>query len=216
MNEWSFDEFADDWRLFERSLYAKVLSHFHCVMPRKVDTDFECRRVGVALVDWGASEMRRCGQNDEIVVSWITNETVALKIATAIAVRCAAVPDLRFSTDSVFSAEPKHEQEYRASPSALLTQNHADNNARHSPDFASVLWFGEQFTFTPNQAACVKVLWEAWENKTPILGAAAILEAADASQRRLDLVFRGHQAWGTMIVSPSKGRYCLKPPTADV
>ena len=87
-----------------------------------------------------------------------------------------------------------------------------NEQARHSPDFASVYWFGNSFTFTTNQAACVRVLWEAWENKTPVLGGHAIIDAAgvDRSDERLDLVFRDNPAWGTMIGSPSKGRYCLK------
>lgn len=214
-NEWSFDEFADDWRFFERSLCAKVLSHFHHVMPGKVDTDFQCRRVGIAFVNWIAVESRRGGiEADFPAVSAIKNEQTALSIVTSAAVYCAASPQLSFGTQTVEMGSAR-EQEHRVSQSDLPTPNYAGNNTRHSPDFASVIWFGEQFTFTMNQAACVKVLWEAWENKTPILGAAAILEAADISQSRLDLVFRGHPAWRTMIVSPSKGRYCLKTPTAD-
>ncbi len=90
-----------------------------------------------------------------------------------------------------------------------------ENEARHSPDFASVFWYGQQFEFTTNQAACVKVLWEAWENKTPTLSGPEILEQARISQERLDKVFRGHPAWRTMIVSTIKGRYCLEPPVRE-
>ena len=90
------------------------------------------------------------------------------------------------------------------------------NDARHSTDFASVNWFGTPYTFTTNQAAGVRVLWEAWKNKTPVLGGLTIIEAAgvDRSDERFDLVFRDNPAWGTMIASPSKGRYCLKAPDA--
>lgn len=37
----------------------------------------------------------------------------------------------------------------------------------HSPDFRSVRWFGESYTFTENQALRVKLLWENWERGTP-------------------------------------------------
>ena len=90
------------------------------------------------------------------------------------------------------------------------------NDARHSADFASVNWYGTPYTFTTNQAACVRVLWDAWKNKTPVLGGLTIIDAAgvDRSDERLDLVFRDNLAWGRMIFSPSKGRYCLKAPDA--
>lgn len=89
------------------------------------------------------------------------------------------------------------------------------HDARHSPDFRSVSWFGESYSFTANQAACVKILWEAWENETPEVSGAHLLEAADVqdSTQRIDLVFRGNPAWGAMIVpGKTKGVYRLKEP----
>jgi hypothetical protein len=73
--------------------------------------------------------------------------------------------------------------------------------ARHSRDFRSVHWYGDDYSFSPTQAACVKVLWEAWENGTPELGQATILEhpEVEADSRRLIDVFKGHPAWGKMI-----------------
>jgi hypothetical protein len=70
---------------------------------------------------------------------------------------------------------------------------------RHSADFRSVHWFGKDYSFTANQAACVKVLWEPWENGTPELADATILETAGINSDRLDAVFRNSSAWGTMI-----------------
>lgn len=46
------------------------------------------------------------------------------------------------------------------------------------------------------------------------LGEACLGDIQDRLDERLDLVFRDNLAWGTMIVSPSKGRYCLKAPDA--
>jgi hypothetical protein len=89
--------------------------------------------------------------------------------------------------------------------------------ARHSEDFRSVHWYGDDFAFTPTQAACVKVLWLAWENGTPELGQATILEhpVVEAESRRLVDVFKGHPAWDKMIVKGrTAGTYRLAVPPA--
>jgi hypothetical protein len=88
--------------------------------------------------------------------------------------------------------------------------------ARHSKDFRSVHWYGCDYSFSPTQAACVKVLWEAWENGTPELGQATILEhpEVEAESERLIDVFKGHPAWGKMIVKGrTAGAYRLAEPT---
>jgi len=86
----------------------------------------------------------------------------------------------------------------------------------HSPDFRSVSWFGVNYSFTPNQAACVKTLWEAWQSGAPDVGGETLLQAAVASTQRIDVVFRDNAAWGTMVVQGgTKGSYCLAKPTAD-
>jgi hypothetical protein len=99
-----------------------------------------------------------------------------------------------------------------------LCEPSSESRPAHSPDYRSVNWFGREFTFTPTQAACVKVLWEAWQNKTPDVGGQTVLEAVDAHSDRLDHVFRSggriqHLAWGEMIVAgDTKGSYRLAPP----
>ena len=35
-----------------------------------------------------------------------------------------------------------------------------DEQTWHSPAFDTVRWYGKAYTFTPNEAACVRVLWE--------------------------------------------------------
>lgn len=87
----------------------------------------------------------------------------------------------------------------------------------HSPDFVTVRWEGEALPpFTPLQAACVRVLWEAWMRRTPAISLEAIREAAGsaADRFRVDVTFRDHPAWGKMIVRVGKGRYRLagEPP----
>ena len=84
----------------------------------------------------------------------------------------------------------------------------------HAADFRSVWWFGQRYTFSPTQAACVELLWTHWEQRTPTVGEPTILEHADSSSDRLrDLFDKGkHPAWGTMIVQRAKGAYELAKP----
>jgi hypothetical protein len=77
---------------------------------------------------------------------------------------------------------------------------------QHSPDFRSVVFEGKVYCFTATQAKIIEVLWEAWENGTPSIGAAYLLEAAEAKSSRLVDIFRGSPAWGTLVVDgESKG-----------
>jgi hypothetical protein len=87
----------------------------------------------------------------------------------------------------------------------------------HTPDFTSVKWGSEDFTFTGNQAAIVKQLWEAREQGTPDVHGSHLLETAGISSDRVDTVFRDSPAWKTMIVGylqsgRPKGAYRLVDP----
>jgi hypothetical protein len=87
--------------------------------------------------------------------------------------------------------------------------------ARHSIDFRSVYWWGTKYVFTKNQAAVVKLLWEAWENDTREVGGDTLLTEADCETGRLDHIFDlgKHPAWRTMIRTGSRqGSYRLAPP----
>jgi hypothetical protein len=84
----------------------------------------------------------------------------------------------------------------------------------HSDDFRSVRWFGTEYSFTPTQSACVRVLWEAWARGTPDVGHQTILNTARSDSARLREVFNKgkHPAWGTMIASHRKGTFRLAEP----
>lgn len=83
----------------------------------------------------------------------------------------------------------------------------------HSPDFRSVVWFGREFQFTATQAACVEILWGAWEKGSPDVGQERILEDVGSRALRLLDVFRRSAAWGTMIVrGATRGTYRLQTP----
>jgi len=106
-------------------------------------------------------------------------------------------------------------------------QNEQHRTLSHSPDFTSVNWFGQWFTFAKGQqAAVVRILWEEWEVGSHTLSIETIEERLEeaglrtgSSQFRLDHVFRNrkgpgyHPAWDTMIKQVEKGIYMLYPPT---
>ena len=81
--------------------------------------------------------------------------------------------------------------------------------ARHSPDFRTVRWYGKTYHFTPAQSLIVAQLWTAWENGTPRMGAASLLEAADMVSDRIADLFKGHAAWGKLVMF-SPGLYWLE------
>ena len=82
----------------------------------------------------------------------------------------------------------------------------------HSDDFRAVVWFGTPYTFTNKQAPCVGCLWSAWEKKWPGVSKADLLRACESDGTEVKDLFKGHAAWGTMIVSVRKGLYSLRPP----
>lgn len=74
--------------------------------------------------------------------------------------------------------------------------------ASHDPKFRNVTWFGEEFSFSPQQAKCVEVLWRFWMQHTPIIREEMVLEVAGLKARNLKEVFAsgpGKSAWGRMI-----------------
>lgn len=90
-------------------------------------------------------------------------------------------------------------------PAVLLLLDHlaiaqpAQPEARHSPDYRSVVWYGRAYAFTATQAAIVSLLWEAWAQGTPDVGVEHLLLAAGADTKRLTHLFRGHPARNVMI-----------------
>lgn len=87
----------------------------------------------------------------------------------------------------------------------------AGSGVVHSTDFRSIRWFGVLYTFTTTQAACVKVLWQNWEQGTPVISEVTILDEAGSAGHRLRDVFDkgNHPALGTMITSAGKGAFQL-------
>jgi len=88
-------------------------------------------------------------------------------------------------------------------------------NVAHGDDYRSLRWFGTVYNFTANQAPVVKLLFEHWTRGTPDISGETLLNAVDPASppERLNLVFRGNAAWGSIIVrGATKGAYRLKAP----
>ena len=93
------------------------------------------------------------------------------------------------------------------------SQHPKEKAASHSPDFRSVDWFGAEYSFTPNQATAVKILWDNWENKTPEVGGDLLAVEADSDSKRPRDIFKHNPAFGTMIQpGKTKGSFRLVEP----
>lgn len=97
-------------------------------------------------------------------------------------------------------------------PAVNRSQRSARPACSHSPDFRSANWFGQDYSFSGPQAAAVRLLWQAWEDGAPDVGQETLLEAAGTNGSRLRDVFKDHPAWGSLIVTVSRGTYRLAEP----
>lgn len=105
------------------------------------------------------------------------------------------------------------DEKYAVEHSAIMVKSGASEN-RHSIDYHSVFWNGQEHTFSDLQARCVEVMWQHWEQKTPVLKERTIIAEADpeSNQTRLVNVFKNgkHSAWGSMIIQGERrGTYRL-------
>jgi hypothetical protein len=80
-----------------------------------------------------------------------------------------------------------------------------------SPDFAAVSWQGRLFCFSRKQRVVVGQLFQAREKGYHFVSQDHLLKAADSDCHRLRDLFRGHPAWGDLIVSEGRGLYRLSP-----
>jgi hypothetical protein len=100
-----------------------------------------------------------------------------------------------------------------APPGKEMPPNSDSLRFRHGPDYRDCTWNGKRYTFSTMQAACVQVLWEERDKGTLELSQQYILEKAGSEAERLKDVFKGSEAWTTMIVKGSThGSYGLATP----
>jgi hypothetical protein len=84
----------------------------------------------------------------------------------------------------------------------------------HGPDFCTIRWNGQRYTFTATQRAIVRQLWAAWESGNSDMGQEALLAGAESESDSIADLFRGkHPAWGVVIIQGDlKGTYRLAEP----
>lgn len=81
-----------------------------------------------------------------------------------------------------------------------------------SEDYRSGRWKDYRFTFSTKQAAVMEKLHSNWQQGTPDLSKDVLLEAAGSDASELRDLFRGHEAWKTLIISGTgKGLWRLAP-----
>lgn len=82
------------------------------------------------------------------------------------------------------------------------------------PDFMTFHWGSETFDFQrPMQRAAIKHLWEAWEAGHPRMQVERLRELVGSRDTaKPSDWFRGHPAWGRLVVTLSQGIYALKQP----
>lgn len=143
----------------------------------------------------------------DIKACWLKNLNVSVSVKEPLHAYYEVQKDFFYESSVIISQLLKIEKE--------ITQAEEPNEqkrlqTRHSPDFRSVSWFGTRHSFTPTQAAIVKVLWNAWENDTPDVGHETLLEEAGSESKRLVDVFKGHETYKQLIgQGETKGSYQL-------
>jgi hypothetical protein len=110
---------------------------------------------------------------------------------------------------------PRRPDEPRARPPSARADGWASGDqAKQFGDCRAVYWPGlGRFKFSPKQAAVVRALWEARQGGVPEVGQADLLRTADSDCARLVDLFKGHPAWGSLIVRGEvAGHYRLHDP----
>lgn len=122
---------------------------------------------------------------------------------------------------AVFKLEHPDGQEILTPPTdvAVTVERPDLRKPWHSADWSQVVWNGAKYYLTPKQRLVVALLWKAWEDGTQFLSGVYLLNRADSDQPRLAHLFKGSDAWGSLIVSgePYGGdfdTFCLAPPEA--
>lgn len=74
---------------------------------------------------------------------------------------------------------------------------------KHGLGWRNLNWFGKVFAFTANQSLVVEPLWKGWRRGLPDISHEDLKAYARIKALRLRDVFKGHPAWGTLIVRGS-------------
>ena len=92
----------------------------------------------------------------------------------------------------------------------------AQSEIRFGPNYRSVYWRGQSFSFTETQGRAFGVLLSCWLDGTPDVPGDYLLATIDSDAENLCDLFRQHAAWNSIIVKgATKGtrRLAGEPPS---
>jgi hypothetical protein len=97
--------------------------------------------------------------------------------------------------------------------------NHQPANDSAGPagdEFRSVLWHGQVYGFSPAQAKVVATLWGARQKGQPDVPDDQLVRVSGSTNGRLDDLFNGSPAWGTLITDgDARGTHRIAPPSPE-
>jgi len=96
-------------------------------------------------------------------------------------------------------SESLGEKDTPAALSPISEPSPESQEFKHSPDYASVIWRGQEYQFNEDQATCVRLLHEAWLEGTPYLSGHYLLTTIEGAVKMSGL-FRRHPAWKRLIL----------------
>ncbi len=199
--QWAQPDGTWDGRRFDS--VAQAIPAYYCILSAIHDKDAG-GAISITAGVWPDDLLNWVWQ---ALRGWRGDHTIAIQAAMKV-----VTADVQVALSQ--PKEPAPSNDKSETVQDLLAESPQERQARHSPDYRFVFWYGWKFPFTANQAVCVRMLWEANESGCPDIGDQTLLEAAECETNRLDHLFRGNAAWGTMIVpGMTKGTRRLQPPT---
>lgn len=101
-------------------------------------------------------------------------------------------------------------------PPVPQPQPHGDAADGNGGDFRSLLWHGQVYGFNPSQAKVVAKLWNARQKGQPDVPDDQLIRVSGSANGRLDDVFNGSPAWGTLITAgEARGTHRIAPPSPE-
>jgi hypothetical protein len=94
--------------------------------------------------------------------------------------------------------------------------NGHDATGSAGDEFRSLLWHGQVYGFNPAQAKVVAKLWNARQKGQPDVADDQLIRVSGSPNGRLDEVFNGSPAWGTLITDgETRGTHRIAPPSPE-
>ena len=92
------------------------------------------------------------------------------------------------------------------------TMSQGTEEFRHSPSYHSFMWRDKDYTVTNSVASIIRIMHEAYKNKTPDVGGDYLLTAIGSNSKSLKDLLKDSSLWNTLIISKRKGSYRLDIP----